>query len=662
MTKKKKEDKKMSRVYHVAKSGRDRDPGTQERPFLTIQRAAAVAAAGDTVIVHEGVYREWVKPRRGGLSKDLRITYMAAEGEKVVIKGSERAEHWEHVEGDVWKTEIDRTIFGAYDPFCTEIDGDWMVAPREHKVHTAEVYLNGKALFEAPSLEKVFHPERWERSVYETWGWREEKLSDPEASLFRWYAEVGERTTTLYANFQGVDPNGALVEFNVRRACFFPERTGIDYITVKGFEMAQAATPWAPPTAKQWGILGPNWSKGWIIEDNIIHDSKCSGVSLGKEETTGDNDFTKWGRKPGYQYQMEAVFKALAIGWSKEKIGSHIVRNNVIYDCGQNGIVGHLGCVFCEICGNEIFRIGTKHEFYGHELGGIKLHAAIDTFVHNNYVHDCTLGMWFDWQAQGLLVHANIFECNNRDLFVEVSHGPYLVDNNIFASAYAFDNASQGGAYAHNLVCGFFNHYPVLNRSTPYHFPHSTLPAGTVPVYGGDDRWMQNVFVGGKEEGKFYGTSEYNGSPTSPEEYIERVKALGYGDLEQFERVKQPVFIRGNVYCNGALPFEAETNCCVCEARAEVQIVRDRDGVYLEIELPEEMFLGKGELVTSEKLGMTRITEERFEGPDGSDLRLDTDLVGNAVGDAVLAGPLQGLHAGTNRVKIWETPYEKRSA
>lgn len=652
----------MSHIYHVAKTGCDTNPGTQERPFFTIQRAADIAAAGDTVIVHEGVYREWVKPRRGGLSTDLCITYMAAEGEKAVIKGSERAEHWERVEGDVWKTEIDRAVFGEYDPFYTEIDGDWLVAPREQKVHTAEVYLNGKALFEAPSLEKVFHPEKWERSVYETWSWREEKLSDPEASLLRWYAEVGERATTLYANFQGADPNDALVEFNVRRACFFPERTGIDYITVKGFEMAQAATPWAPPTAKQWGIIGPNWSKGWIIEDNVIHDSKCSGVSLGKEETTGDNDFTKWGRKPGYQYQMEAVFKALAIGWSKEKVGSHIVRNNVIYDCGQNGVVGHMGSAFCEICGNEIFRIGTKHEFYGHELGGIKLHAAIDTFVHNNYVHDCTLGMWFDWQAQGLRVHANIFEHNDRDLFVEVSHGPYLVDNNIFASAYAFDNASQGGAYAHNLVCGFFNHYPVLNRSTPYHFPHSTLPAGTVPVYGGDDRWIQNVFVGGKEEGKFYGTSEYDGSPTSLDEYIERVKALGYGDLEQFERVKQPAYIRGNVYLNGALSFEGEKDSCVCKTRAEVKIVQDLDGVYLETELPEEMFCGKGEVVTSEKLGLTRITEERFEAPDGSDLRLDSDLVGNAAKGAVLAGPLQGLRAGKNRVKIWEAPFETRGA
>ena len=95
----------------------------------------------------------------------------------------------------------------------------------------------------------------------------------------------------------------------MRKCCFFPDRTGLDYITVKGFEIAQAATIWAPPTGKQYGIIGPNWSKGWIIEDNIIHDSKCSAVSLGKEETTGDNNFTKWGRKPGYQYRWRQSFE-----------------------------------------------------------------------------------------------------------------------------------------------------------------------------------------------------------------------------------------------------------------------------------------------------------------------------------------------------------------
>ena len=39
--------------------------------------------------------------------------------------------------------------------------------------------------------------------------------------------------------------------------------------------MAHAATQWAPPTSNQIAMIGPNWSKGWIIENNIFHDSKC---------------------------------------------------------------------------------------------------------------------------------------------------------------------------------------------------------------------------------------------------------------------------------------------------------------------------------------------------------------------------------------------------
>ena len=69
-------------IYHVSKQGNDRYIGTEEAPFLTINRAARVAAAGDTVVVHEGVYREWVDPKNGGLNDLCRITYTAAEGEK----------------------------------------------------------------------------------------------------------------------------------------------------------------------------------------------------------------------------------------------------------------------------------------------------------------------------------------------------------------------------------------------------------------------------------------------------------------------------------------------------------------------------------------------------------------------------------------------------
>ena len=130
----------MSFTYHVAKSGNDFNSGSEREPFLTIQKAAEVACAGDTVVVHEGVYREWVKPRLGGLSANNRITYVAAEGEKVVIKGSEVIKGWENVEGTVWKVVIPNTFFGQYNPYSTEVEGDWLVAPREHKVHTGDVY------------------------------------------------------------------------------------------------------------------------------------------------------------------------------------------------------------------------------------------------------------------------------------------------------------------------------------------------------------------------------------------------------------------------------------------------------------------------------------------------------------------------------------------
>lgn len=643
-----------TKIYHVAKHGNDQNQGALDAPFLTIQKAADLAAAGDRVIVHEGEYREWVKPRNGGLSDNCRIVYEAAEGEHVVIKGSERITGWEKMEGTVWKVCLPNSMFGSYNPYTEEICGDWLVDPWDHRVHAGEVYLNGKSFYEAHSLEEVKCPKKRLSSIYETWGMRTESILEPEQTVYQWYCQIEDDNTILYANFQGTDPNQELVEINVRRSCFYPEVTGLDFITVRGFEMAQAATGWAPPTADQPGLIGPNWSKGWIIENNVFHDAKCSAVSLGKEASTGNGAHSKWHRKPGYQYQMEAVFRARHIGWSKERIGSHIVRNNRIYDCGQNGIVGHMGCIFSDIYGNEIYNIAVKHEFYGHEIAGIKLHAAIDVQIHNNYIHNCTLGTWLDWQAQGVRVRSNIYDQNNRDFFVEVSHGPYLVDNNIFTSPYCFDNAAQGGAYIHNLCCGFVNHYPVLNRSTPYHLPHSTDVLGTVPVYGGDDRWYQNIFVGGAEKDHYYGTNEYDGAPVSMDEYIDRFLAMGHGDVEQYEQVKQPAYIDGNVYLKGAEAFDREENLWVSDFDPDVRIVEEEGKVFLEITLPEELFDVKTKVMTSADLGMTRISEACFENPDGSAFTLDCDLTGAVRGENPKAGPLEGLCTGRNRIEVWK--------
>jgi len=640
-------------VLYVSKEGREDAAGTKADPFLRIMQAAEAALPGDEIVVGDGVYREWVRPQNGGLTNQCRITYRAEDGAHPIIKGSEVVTDWEHVEGNVYKTVISNQFFGNYNPYVQTIEGDWLAGPLEKPVHTGEVYINGKALYEALSYQDVLNPKKRYSSPTPTWLGREEFVRDPEWSVYCWYCEVDQDTTTIFVNFHEYQPCNELIEINVRRSCFYPEKPGVNYITLRGFEIAQAACPWTPPTSNQIGMVGPNWSKGWIIEGNTLHDAKCSAISLGKEESTGHNECTRWHRKPGYQYQMECVFRALGKGWSKERIGSHVVRNNVIYDCGQNGIVGHMGCVYSEITHNEIYNIAVKHEFFGYEIAGIKLHAAIDVVIRNNYIHDCTLGTWLDWQAQGTRVTSNIYDGNDRDFMIEVTHGPYLVDNNIFTSNYGFDNAAQGGAYVNNLCCGFTNQYPVLNRSTPYHVPHSTQVQGTTIVYGLDDRWYQNIFVGGTEEGKSYGTVSYSGAPVNMKEYIAWVKEKGEGDVEMYEQVKQPAYINGNVYLQGAQRFDREEHYYVAADSTDTSIVAVGNEIYLDITIPEEMNWPEGRVITSEILGFPRITEEGYENPDGTSISLNVDLSGVQAGETMKAGPLQRIEKGKNHILVW---------
>jgi hypothetical protein len=75
-------------TYYVATSGSDSNPGTLAAPLQTIQRAAELAQAGDTVLVREGVYRETVRPSNGGLP-GAPITFAAYPGEQVTISGAD---------------------------------------------------------------------------------------------------------------------------------------------------------------------------------------------------------------------------------------------------------------------------------------------------------------------------------------------------------------------------------------------------------------------------------------------------------------------------------------------------------------------------------------------------------------------------------------------
>jgi hypothetical protein len=653
-------------VLHVAKSGSDSAAGLEAHPLRTISRAAELAAPGDLVVVHEGVYREWVRPKQGGLSDQRRITYQAAPGERVIVKGSERVTGWERESGTVWRVSVPNSLFGDYNPFAEEVKGDWLAEPQPPlRKHLGDVYLNGLSFYEVDDRRQLAEPLK-RTEVIDHWTGLSDRVRDPGQTLLVWHAEVDEHSTTIWANFQGADPNAELVEVSVRRSVFFPTEHHVDYITVRGFELAHAATQWAPPTAEQPGLIGPNWAKGWVIEDNVIHGSKCVAISLGKERSTGHNFSALRGDKPGYQYQLESVFAARQIGWDKEHVGSHIVRRNTIFNCGQCAVAGHLGCAFSTIEDNHIYNIGLKREFYGYEIAGIKLHAAIDVEIRHNRIHDCSLGTWLDWQAQGTRVSRNVYYRNNRDLFVEVSHGPYLVDHNVFASPVALELFSQGGAFVNNLVGGAVRLQPVMDRATPYHRPHSTQIAGYAVVYGGDDRYIGNIFLGG-ELGKAYslpvegecqlgyGTGGYDGHPSSLDEYLARVAQQPPGDLQRFIVVKQPAYIRDNVYAPGTQAFAAEGSAIVLGEGVSFRVVEEDGTVYLEAQLPDDFAKSKLPVITSADLPRVRFVDADFEGRDGSPIAIDLDAVGQRkeASRHYPAGPVACLRPGTSRVKLW---------
>ena len=593
--------------YHVSKTGNDNNPGTAGMPFLTIQRAANAAPAGDIITVHQGVYRENVNPVRGGLTETQRIIYQVAEGELVEIIGSEIIKGWELVIGSVWRVTLPNTFFGDYNPYKDEIHGDWF-NPLGRKHHTGEVYLNGKSLWEAGMFAFVLQP------VKQT------ARSDPEGSLLTWFCESDKENTFIYANFQGVDPNIETVEINVRRSCFYPLSSGVSYITVRGFIMRHAATQWAPPTAEQVGLIGTNWSKGWIIENNIISDSKCSGVTLGKHGDEFDN--ASEDTAEGY---VETINRAIKRGWSKENIGTHIVRNNTIYNCEQTGICGSLGAVFSIIENNDIFNIWTKRQFTGAEMGGIKIHAAIDMVIRNNRLYNCGRGLWLDWMAQGTIVADNLlYENTTDDLFMEVNHGPYLIYNNFFLSPVSVRDWSEGGAYVHNLFAGNIEVRP-QGHYTPYHLPHSTELAGLKQTECGDNRFYNNIFICGAPE-------------TDTRKPV----------LEAYRNTKLPNFVNGNVYMNNAAPYAGEQNNLILKDDPGIRIEEDGSTLKIAMKSGKNVLRMRNQLITSDLLGKALVTSQGYVHPDGTAVIIDSDffeLPRNRKNPT--AGPVENLQSET---------------
>ena len=246
--------------------------------------------------------------------------------------------------------------------------------------------------------------------------------------------------------------------------------------------------------------------------------------------------------------------------------------------------------------------------------------------ISGNHIYRTCRGIWLDWMAQGTRVTRNLLHDNpDQDLFVEVDHGPFLVDNNIFLSAKALLVVSQGGAYVHNLIAGGMDLHPFDARLTPFHQAHSTTLAGMHDNPCGDDRFYNNLFV----------------APC---------------DLRALDQSALPCFAAGNVFTQGSQPSKWEkTPLCKPDFDPALKFLKKADGYYLEIKMnPAWRTEQTRGLVTSEVLGNAIVPGVRFENHDGSSLKTDTDYFGKSRNkENPTPGPFENFGSDNLSFKVW---------
>jgi alpha-N-arabinofuranosidase len=206
------------------------------------------------VEVHEGVYREWVKPENGGKSPGEMIWYYAAKGEEVVIKGSDEwSPQWvktRYIGNDqnrkfiTYEATLKGLQFEGANPFCLlngRIDADWGYN-KEFECCRGMIFLNGEKLRQVSKYENL------------------ENINPRDIGLF-WVEENG---MTIHLRLQEEkNPNGLTFEITTKEQVFAPTNRYLNYIKISGFKMYHAANPVTIPWPQR-GLISSFGGHHWI--------------------------------------------------------------------------------------------------------------------------------------------------------------------------------------------------------------------------------------------------------------------------------------------------------------------------------------------------------------------------------------------------------------
>lgn len=460
-----------TRTYYVDNTSPradDAGPGSQARPFRTIGKAAQVLQPGERVVIAAGTYRECVRPARGGTGPTQMISYEAAPGAKVIIKGSEvLAGGWTQQSAGgrnapgstVWRHDLPAALFpDAYNPFALpSIMPSWSWL--DTKVADMGPYLRRRGLVFADG--KPLEPMEQLRELTSADLPAFPDFTQPPVSVAGMpprrrggplMQEVGGSKNArfwadndgnaIYVRLESGTPADHLIEVTTRKAAFVPMQSGTGYIRVKGLTFQHAGNVYPFP---QFGLVSLGGGDHWILEDNTIEWANGAGLVIGSD------GYSDGARQAG---------------------ASHVVRRNTLRYCGICGLAG-MGTSNTLVEDNLIEWCGWADAERGWEAAGAKFHRARNMMFRRNVVRHMrhANAVWWDVGNSNCRITSNVFAdvvTVGAAVHIEMTTWQNQIDNNIIwdvrnaepgtpgqrgcAGSGIFDNASDKLVIAQNLI------------------------------------------------------------------------------------------------------------------------------------------------------------------------------------------------------------------
>ena len=421
-----------SKTYYVdgqATNADDKGPGSKDRPFRTINAAAQVLQPGERVVIAEGVYREFIRPARGGTGPDAMISYEAAPGAKVVVKGATVVKDWKPSEGwnfgfdpethqpvKAWELHLDPALFpNGYNPF--EVDNvignrEWLRYAQDNMAtyfrRRGLVFVDGKPLEPVELSSELAGPSPRSMNYFTDIHWKPLfKEFSPEAGK-AWIETNGMTLHIRLANDD--DPAKHVIEITTQEQIFSPAERYQSYIRVKGITFQYAGNGFPVP---QRGMVSTNRGNHFIFEDNTFEWANSVGLDIGNED---------W-----------------AASQPPQPVGFDVVRGNTFRYCGIEGLGGTGGPQSTLVEKNLFEWIGWQDAAMMSESGGTKMHVARNLLFRNNVVRHIrhANGIWLDIGNANDRLTGNVFadipgDVNPHAIHIEGSEVLNEIDNNIF--------------------------------------------------------------------------------------------------------------------------------------------------------------------------------------------------------------------------------------